>query len=247
MKDEIMTLTPIYVFVIASVVLVILWMIPRTRHKTEKAGQLLSLLASVAAMTVFVELYWTVDQQKQARAKEQERESAESYARLSTLYSELAGDIQVCERIHRDRTNHLAAVTVPDNFFTFNSIEDILRTGRIRNHSIRNQIRNAYHRMLWANRVMENSVGLFYLQTLVGPQQQALINTRISNAMGMLMGGTEEIRVMLEGVEPLLMFYMENEDTFSNKALQDMNLDQLKEYIQKHPTRASSVRGDPRR
>jgi len=32
------------------------------------------------------------------------------------------------------------------------------------------------------------------------------------------------------------MYYVDNEESFSDKALQDMNLDQLQEYIRKHPT-----------
>lgn len=167
-------------------------------------------MANLAGLTVFWSLFWTVSQTHEDQIARAQSEKAYFNARMVALRSEILLNIDVCDKILAGREQHLQAVTVPDNTFVLISTEESLRSGELTYNKLRNELRNTYHRMLWANRVMDNSVQLFYSQTLGAPENQQMVNTRIRNVMSALILGVEEIERRLKDLDPLFWPFMKN-------------------------------------
>jgi hypothetical protein len=83
----------------------------------------------VAALGVFVSLYYTVAQFKVSQKQQQKQELQGLAQVLTALTLEVDGNIDVCKKLLADESNYTAAVSVPVNLFHCDVTKQFVTTG----------------------------------------------------------------------------------------------------------------------
>lgn len=175
-----MSTIPIYISGVICVLLVIIWFQSKSFQKSiEYTSSLQSFLAIILALTVFIQLFYSVRVFKLQNDIDQKSQEAIFNSKMAALGSEIIANVRICEIILENKELYENAEKVPNNIFVYNTIQDALNSGLITHHVLRNKLISVLHRMTVANRTINNSINLFYNQTLVDNYKTAKINKRI--------------------------------------------------------------------
>ena len=92
-----MNIWAIILFAFLYVLVLLSWCLSKSvRSYSEKIGPLLNLLSIMATLSVFVQLYMTIDLFNVTKKLEYEDKIKQFEARMSTLETELQGNLNVC-------------------------------------------------------------------------------------------------------------------------------------------------------
>lgn len=233
-----MNVLPIIILGLVCAAVVILYCNRKARARLESIKGLLDILNIVAALGVFVSLYYTVAQFKVSQ-KQQERQELQGLAQvLTALTLEFDGNIDVCRKILADESNYTAAVSVPANIFHCDVIKQFVTTGFLNETRLKQLVPdkmktdyvserrfgatffNTYHKMLMLNDVINRTGQLMTFQVLASTDNQIRAQTdyRLKGEMGFLVQSAEELQESLKACRPLIV---ELRDKCSQLAKQD--------------------------
>ena len=220
-----MNILPILILGVACAAVILLYCNRKTRARLESIRGLLDMLNIVAALGVFVSLYYTVEQFKVSQ-KQQEKQELQGLAQvLAALTLEFDGNIDVCRKVLADESNYTAAVSVPDNIFHCDVTKQFVTTGLLNESRLKQLVPekvrtdyasekrvgatlwNTYHTMLMLNDVMNRTGQLMTLQVLTRTDNQIRAQTefRLKGEMAFLVEKAKELQERLEACRPFIV------------------------------------------
>lgn len=190
---------PLSVLAVAFVVIVILWIASaRFRDIVEKVRPLLDLLAICAALSVFVQLYYSIEQFETSQADERRAQESRLAAQLSALELELETDIVAATRIlegtkFNDNTHAM-------NAFHFDATAHVLKHGLLLQRPHQVALSNAHHWMLLTNQTIDARTQLLFLQPLLPSTPDASLRNkaRLAQAEEFVESGSRKAKTYLE-------------------------------------------------
>ena len=193
-----MSIWSIIILALLYVLVFLFWCLSKSvRSLSEKLGPLLNLLSIMAALTVFVQLYMTIDLFNVTKKLDYEDKIKHFEARMSTLETELQENLNVCKFMleNKDdivRESHLIQ-TIPQTIFYFPMLEGSLRLGEIGSKDLLVELYHAYHYMMQSQKIMDRTVSLEHLKVLVNPDDAIRKQSRklLKEQIGFLVKNTE--------------------------------------------------------
>jgi len=189
-----MSIWLIIVLALLFVSLFLLWCFSKSvRSSSEKLSPLLNLLSIMVALSVFVQLYITIDIFNETKKLDYEDKIKQFEARMTTLETELRGNLNVCKFILENQADVVRGSHLPQNYFYFPMLEGTLRLGEIVSKDLLGELYSAYHYMMLSQKIMDCTVNLEYLKVLVNPDDVILKQSRKQKKeqMGFLIKNTK--------------------------------------------------------
>lgn len=183
---------------------------------------LLNLLSTFAALSVFVQLYYTVYQFNEVQLTEQEQRAADRQreeterrlhfvARMKALDAEVKWNFLVCAVLRTRMDDALGGLVALHSRFHYVVLEQVLASGEITHEDFRFQLWSGYHRMILANDSIEHSVDLVNLRSL-GKSDAAPIdmrNDRLKESAALILKSVEIIEKSLGRCQEYLPKYID--------------------------------------
>lgn len=178
----------------------------------------------IAALSVFVFLYYTLRQFNLSQSDREEQESALLAQRLSALLLEIEMNIGVCDEILGAREEYLNARSVPLNhihgdmlchFATEGLLDEVtlerlipqrIKAGDVTSRRMGVTLINAYHYLLQGNDIIDRGVTIMTLQALSQEDRRVdqRTNERLKHYMQGLVETAEKLRASLTTIRPIL-------------------------------------------
>ena len=137
-----MSTIPIYVSGLICVLFVIIWFLSKSFRKfIESISSLLSFLTIILALTVFIQLFYSVRVFKLQNDIDQKSQEAIFNSKMAALGSEIIANVRICEIILKNKELYGNAEKVPNNIFVYNTIQDALNSGLVTHHVLRNKLK----------------------------------------------------------------------------------------------------------
>ena len=188
-----MNIWAIILLALLYVFMILFWCLSKSVRSYSGAISLLNLLSIMAALSVFVQLYMTIDLFNVTKKLEYEDKIKQFEARMSTLETELQGNLNVCSFILENQNEIARGSHIPQNHFYFPMLEGSLRLGEIVSKDLLVELYGAYHYMTLSQKIMDRTVNLEHLKILVNPDKEILKRSRKlkKEQMGFLVKNTE--------------------------------------------------------
>lgn len=207
----------ILIIIMAAVFItaIIVWIFSQSvRSFIESNSSLFNFLAVILALSVFIQLFYSVNTFQLQNDINKKSQEAIFNSKMAALGSEIMANVKICEKILKNKELYENAENVPNNIFIYNTIQDAINTGLITNHFLRSKLISVLHRMTVANRTINNSINLFYNQTLVDNNKTTRINKRIILEMDSLIIEVKNIYEIYKELIPLFEEYWRNYEKY---------------------------------
>lgn len=123
---------------------------------------LLNLFSILAAIGVFIQLYYSVYQYNVAQLDTEQQASERMLSRLDTLETELLGNLSTCKSILRSPDVLTTGKTSVQDVFQFVMLEAMLASGEVTNKTLRFTLYEAYHELIFAGTIMDQNMAYQY-------------------------------------------------------------------------------------
>lgn len=190
---------------VMCVAILITWLgKPAWRPAIESASSVFSLVASVAALTVFAQFYVTFTQANDATAEKDRLARALLVSRVTALSAEIASNIQVCNLMQGEQDLYQSGTMVPGIKFQFFVSSDLIRTGEITHHKLRAELMSLIMQMEALNSVIERSAYHMMFRGALGQEGREAINMSMAASMHLLLSKISPLRTQLIETQPLI-------------------------------------------
>ena len=221
-----MSWLPFFALLFGLVVLLICGsVVPPFRCWLRRNRGLLDIANTVAALGVFLSLFYTLAQFYASQEEEERQRLSVMHQRLVGLLLEIDMNLKVCDALLADKEQTLAASSVPLNLFhgdalryftaeaaldekAFQQFGTVVGSNKeeVTPQNVGVTLTNAYHYLLQANDLISRSAEIMTLQPLARLDTQTKTQTdlRLKEFMKMLLDDTTKLKDTLEGVKPVL-------------------------------------------
>ncbi len=185
---------------------------------------LLTCLACIAALTVFLQFYLTLKLDAETTERHSIEERAKFISRMTALASEILNNIQICNLMNSEKDSYLNGTMVPGVRFEFVVAEDMIRTGEIAHHKLRSEMMSLVFQMRSVNSVIEQNMSLMMTKGMAAQSQQAELKFRMVHSMKNLLKHIEPIRNQLAGTQSYLEEFWNSPEKFQKEEYLRKNL-----------------------
>lgn len=217
-----MNIWPIIILALACLTVILFYCNRKTRAKLESIRGLLDILNIVAALGVFVSLYYTVHQFKVSETQQEKQELRQLGQVLAALTLEFDANTDVCSNIVAEGSNYIAGQSVPENIFHCDVVKQFLTTGLLTESRLKqlvpekvktdyisekrvgNTLWTTYHNMLLLNDMMARGAQLMTFQVLAKTDDQIRAQTefRLKGEMAFVVEKAKKLQETLSACRP---------------------------------------------
>lgn len=202
----------------------------RFKKFIEDIGPLFSVLASLLAVTIFLQFYNDYSKSKKDEDLKKQEEKARHNSKMVALGSEIMNNIQICNLYDAERENHLTGKEVPNIYFEYSVIENMIINGDITHHKLRAELTSLILQMKSINNLILSQQQVMIFKNFASVDRFADIQQRTISSMSLLHAKTPLIKKQLIEVEPLFRELWDNpeiyitDDYLKNKLLNEAQL-----------------------
>lgn len=188
----------------------------------EDIGPLFSVIATLLALTIFLQFYNEFTKtKKEGEAKKQE-EKARLNSKMVALGSEIINNIQLCNLFEAEKGNHLKGTEVPNIYFEYSVMNNMIINGDINHHKLRAELSSLIVQMKSINNLIQSQQQLMIFKNFAPADRQEALKQRTLTSMTLLHSKTPLIRQQLAETEPLFKDLWNNPEKFiDEKYLKD--------------------------
>ncbi|QJI28938.1 hypothetical protein HKK55_09500 [Pseudomonas sp. ADAK18] len=190
---------------------------PAWREAIESASSVFSLVASVAALTVFAQFYVTFTQSNEAIAEKDRLARALLVSRITALSAEIISNIQVCNLLQGDKDLYQSGTTVPGIKFQFFVASDLIRSGEITHHKLRAELMSLIMQMEVLNSIIERSAYQMSFRGAFGQEGREAMNKSMGASIHLLLSKASLIRVQLAATQPLIEELLQDPNKYADE------------------------------
>jgi len=191
---------------------------PAWRQTIESLSTVFSLVASIAALTVFAQFYVTFSQATEAAAEKERVARALLVSRITALSAEIIANIQLCNLFESEQTQYQSGNVVPSMKFRYLVASDLIRSGEITHHKLRAELTSLLMQMEVLNSVIERSAYQMNFRGAFGPTGLESINNSLSAAVHLVLSKAPAIREQLVATQPLIEEFFQDPNKYANEA-----------------------------
>lgn len=208
----------------------ILWFCNDKANKfIEDIGPLFSVIATILAVTIFLQFYNEFSKSKKEEEIKRIEERARHNSKMVALGSEIINSIQICNLFESEKENHLKGEEVPNVYFEYSVSENMIINGDITHHKLRAELTSLIMQMKSINSLIFSQQQLMLFKGFASNDKQEALKQRTIISMELLHSKTPLIRQQLIKVEPLFRELWNNPEEYINEEYLKNNL--LKEAL----------------
>ena len=213
-----MVIFSLIILVIICVLVSILWFKkPSARKFIKDNGPLFSAIATLIALTVFIQFY------RDNQEKSQE-EMAKHNSKMVALGSEIINNVELCNLFEAEKEGHLKGVEVPNIFFEYSVMSSMIMNGDITHHKLRAELTSLKAQMESINRLIQTQQQLMIFKSFAPLDRQEALKQRTIVSMLLLHSKTPLIRQQLAATEPLFKEFWNNPEKYMDESYLKNNM-----------------------
>jgi fucose permease len=200
---------------ILCVTIIILWFAcPLSRSFFESLGSLFTLISSLLALTVFLNFYIEIEKAKNENEQKRKEEKMKFNSRMTALGSEIVNNIQLCDLFESERENHINGNEVPNLYFEYSVMSNMIINGDITYHKFRAELTSLILQMKSINNLILSQQQLMIFKNFAPTEKYEALKNRTINSMKLLHSKVPIIKDQLVSTQPLFEEFWENPDKF---------------------------------
>lgn len=182
----------------------ILWLSSTNAKKIiEEINPLFSVIATVLALTIFLQFYNEVKKVNDENQQKRLVEKARLNSKMVALGSEIINNIQLCNLYESEKENHLKGIEVPNIFFEYSVMNSMIINGDITYHKLRAELTSLMAQMKSINSLVQTQQQLMIFKNFASLDRQESLNQRTIASMTLFHSKVPLIKQQLIEVEPL--------------------------------------------
>ena len=203
---------------LACIAILAAWLLnPAWRQTIESASPVLSLVASIAALTVFAQFYITFSQASEVAAEKERVSRALLISRITALSAEIISNIQLCNLFESEKDQYLSGNVVPSMKFRFLVASDLVRSGEVTHHKLRAELTSLIMQMEVLNGVIDRSAYQMNFRSALPPAGLEGINKSLAAAMHLLLTKSPAVREQLAATQPLVEEFIQDPRKYADE------------------------------
>jgi len=214
--------TIIALFLICVAIIIAWYAVPSWRPHLENASSVFSLVASIIALTVFIQFVYTFQEEAKAHEEIRKSEKAKFTARITALSSEILSNISVCNLFESEKEDYLSGKTVPGIRYEYSVAQNMIQTGEITHHRLRAELMSVISQMRSLNTAIEHAMQLMIFKSMTDPSNDDRIRNALQHSSTHIVNKSEKLRKQLGDMQPLIEeFYKSPLEYGDEKYLKD--------------------------
>lgn len=190
---------------------------PAWRPIIESASSVFSLVASIAALTVFAQFYITFSQANEATVEKERVARALLISRITALSAEIIGNIQLCNLFEGEKDQYLSGNVVPSMKFRFLVASDLVRSGEITHHKLRAELTSLIMQMEVLNGVIDRGAYQMNFRSALPSAGLEGINRSLTASMHLLLTKAPAVRAQLDATQPLIEEFIKDPRKYADE------------------------------
>lgn len=186
----------------------------KTKKFIVDIGPLLSVISSLLALTVFLQFYNEIEKTKNESQEKRQEEKARLNSKMVALGSEIINNIQLCNLFEAEKENQLKGIEVPNVFFEYSVMDNMIISGDITYHKLRSELSSLMAQMKSINRLIQTQQQLMIFKNFAPEDRQDALKQRTITSMILLHSKVPLIRQQLAATEPLFKELWNNPEKF---------------------------------
>lgn len=188
----------------------------------EDVGPLFSVIATLLALTIFLQFYNEFSKTKKEDEAKKQEERVRLNSKMVALGSEIINDIQLCNLFEAEKGNHLNGTEVPNIYFEYSVMSNMVINGDINHHKLRSELASLITQMKSINNLVQSQQQLMIFKNFAPADRQEALKQRTITSMTLLHSKIPLIRQQLAETEPLFKDLWNNPQKFiDEKYLKD--------------------------
>lgn len=190
---------------------------PAWRPAIESASSVFSLVASVAALTVFAQFYVTFTQSNEAAAEKDRLARALLVSRITALSAEITSNIQICNLMQEEKYLYQSGTTVPGIKFQVFVASDLVSSGEITHHQLRAELMSLIMQMEALNSIVDRSGYQMSFSGAFGKEGSEAMKMSMAASMQLLLSKTPPLKVQLAATQPLIEELLQDPNKYADE------------------------------
>lgn len=190
----------------------------------EDIGPLFSVIATILAVTIFLQFYNEFSKSKKEEETKKCEEKAKHNSKMVALGSEIINNIQICNLFESEKENHLTGIEVPNIYFEYSVMENMIINGDITHHKLRAEMTSLIIQMKSINNLIFSQQQLMLFKGFAPADRQETLKQRTIISMELLHSKIPLIRIQLTEAESLFREFWNNPKQYINEEYLKDNL-----------------------
>lgn len=193
----------------------ILWFSDESAKKfINEIGPLLSIIATLLALTIFLQFYNEFEKTKKDTKVRKQEERAKLNSKMVALGSEIINNIQLCNLFIEDKPRHLTGNEVPNIYFEYSVMNNMVINGEINHHKLRSELTSLISQMKSINSLIQTQQQLMIFKSFAPNENQDALKNRTITSMVLMHSKIPLIRHQLTEIEPFFKELWNNPEKF---------------------------------
>ena len=186
----------------------------RAKKFVTDIGPLLSIIATLLALTIFLQFYNEFEKTKKDNEVKKQEERAKLNSKMVALGSEIVNNIQLCNLFNDDKQRHLTGNEVPNIYFEYSVMNNMVINGEITHHKLRAELTSLISQMKSINSLIQTQQQLMIFKSFAPNENQVALKNRTIASMVLMHSKIPLIRHQLGETEPLFRELWNNPEKY---------------------------------